>query len=310
MTNIYDSFLSLEDMRIRIRFLFEWSRGTKWCVERMQNPCTTVWLITNGERDLLLDEQTYRIRGGDLIIIPPYTRISLSLLEESPVPFQYLSLGCEWKMGVFDFVDYYQFPRLTHLDKEQLQSLIDVWKALRQSWDEFVEAVSFEHAATSSIYKKGILAPSRIEIPTNQGGRFFEIKGLLFQWLAAVFHLLQSQLPTGPKLLDDRVQKVCHYIGNHYAEKLSLKDLSEIVFLSESQLRVLFKKTLNVSPMNYMHQVRLQKAKEMLMVTDEPIGTIASAVGFDELSYFCRMFRKKEKVSPAKYRRTITDFHV
>ncbi|MDF2647625.1 MAG: hypothetical protein K0Q73_3430 [Paenibacillus sp.] len=306
MATIYDTFLSLEDMRIRIRFLFEWSKEAEWGLEHQQNPCTTFWLILNGERELQLDEQTCRIKRGDLIIIPPYTPISLRVTDYTSETFQYLSLGCEWKMGVFDFVRMYQFPQVTHFEFVQLQQLKEIWLALIRSWYVFVETVT-SHNEASPI--QSAIALSRIEIPTDQAGRFFEIKGLLYQWLAMVFDLLQKHLPSGPKLMDDRVQKVCNYIVHQYAEKLSLKNLSEIVFLSESQLRVMFKKTLNVSPMNYLLQVRLQKAKELLLLTEEPIGKIASAVGFDELSYFCRMFRKKEKISPAVYRRTTFVFH-
>jgi AraC-like DNA-binding protein len=299
MATINNAILSLENMKIRIRYLFEWFKEIEWRLERIQNPYTTVWLIVNGERELQLDEQIYQIRKGDLVIIPPYTSISLRSTKETSGTLNYLSLGCEWKIGAIDVVHLYQFPKVTPLENTQFEALREVWSTLRLSWDKFVEMALPEHAASL-----------RIELQTDQAKGFFEIKGLLFQWLAKVFHTLQEKLPVAPKLVDDRVQKVCHFIDHYYGNKLTLKCLSEIVFLGESQIRVLFKKSLNVSPMNYILQVRLQKAKELLMLTEEPIGRIGEVVGFEELSYFSRMFRNKEKVSPAEYRRKTRTLHV
>jgi AraC-like DNA-binding protein len=293
-------------MRLRIRHLFEWIKGTEWKFEQVQNPYTTIWLILDGDRELHLDDQWYRIKRGDFVVITPYTSISLRATNELSGPLHYLSLGCEWTWGAFEFVQLYQFPEVTHLDMPQFQSLKEAWVCLHRSWESFTETVADHTSSPKNIKNPPKIrntALPQIDLPVEHAEHFFQIKRELFQWLTVVFRLLKNKLPVKPTLMDERVQKVCLFVDNHYAEKLTMRELCETAYISESQLRVLFKKTLDISPMDYLLQFRLQKAKELLMLTDEPIGTIANECGFEELSYFSRMFRKRENVSPREYRK-------
>jgi AraC-like DNA-binding protein len=305
MNAFLDVVVSLEDMRLRVRHLYEWFKTEVRKFDKVQNPYTTLWLVLDGERELQLDERVYRIRGGDFIVMPPYTSISLLLPKGNRTPLHYYSMGCEWKQGGFEFVQLYQFPEIIPLEPPHFQSLKESWASLFQTWELFAEAVS-EHMAMpkgdSWQDRKNVLLP-RVDLRTDQAEVFFRTKRELFQWLIVVFRILRNRIPDKPALMDERVQTVCRVIGDGYAAKLTVKELCETVFLSESQLRVLFKKALNMSPMDYLRDIRMKKAKELLILTNKPVGLIAQECGFEEISYFSRMFRKKESISPKEYRR-------
>jgi transcriptional regulator GlxA family with amidase domain len=98
----------------------------------------------------------------------------------------------------------------------------------------------------------------------DQAESFFQTKRYLFKWLMVLFPLLRNRLSFPPVPMDVRVQTVCRIIGDRMTAKLTMKELCQNVILSESQMRVLFKKTLNVSPMEYLREVRLKKAKPAL----------------------------------------------
>jgi transcriptional regulator GlxA family with amidase domain len=90
---------------------------------------------------------------------------------------------------------------------------------------------------------------------------------------------------------DPRLQQVLLYIEDHLADKLSLKRLARQVFLSESHLSLLNRQKLKMAPMEYVRQVRLHKARELLLTTNYRIKEIAEMVGFGEQSQLSSAFR-------------------
>ncbi|MFC4600559.1 response regulator transcription factor [Cohnella hongkongensis] len=92
------------------------------------------------------------------------------------------------------------------------------------------------------------------------------------------------------------------YIKRHYAEELSLSDVAKFVHLTPAYLSSLFKKQTGENFNRYLIQVRVEKAKELLMTTDMKISDIAHAVGYPNASYFVRVFKKHEGTSPMEFK--------
>lgn len=99
------------------------------------------------------------------------------------------------------------------------------------------------------------------------------------------------------------IEKVINIISKEYPNhNLSLESISEIVNLSPSYLGRLFKKNKLVSITDYINYVRLEKAKEMIFSSEEPINTIMSMSGFLSRSHFFTLFKKAYGVTPNQYR--------
>ena len=64
-----------------------------------------------------------------------------------------------------------------------------------------------------------------------------------------------------------------------------------------------FAKATGLSPLEYVHAVRLEEAKQMLETEDAPIEAIALEIGYEDASFFNRLFRRKVGLTPAQYRR-------
>ena len=92
------------------------------------------------------------------------------------------------------------------------------------------------------------------------------------------------------------------YICQHFAGKLSVDELAAACNISVSALERRFKKHLNKTPHQYINEVRLDNARQMLLETDQSIGTIALATGFADHSHFTRAFTGKFGVSPSRER--------
>lgn len=99
-----------------------------------------------------------------------------------------------------------------------------------------------------------------------------------------------------------RMQKILRYIEIHYAEDITLADLSQSANISKSECSRCFKLSLNTTPYKYLTEYRLSMAAQLLKHTNEPVGNIAACVGFRQMSHFGKCFREKTGYSPKAYR--------
>lgn len=97
-------------------------------------------------------------------------------------------------------------------------------------------------------------------------------------------------------------QTVLDYVHAHYSEPLTIKEISEQVFINRNRLTQLFNKYTHMSPIKYLNQYRLYEAKNLIVSTDMPISDISPKVGYNELSHFIQQFREAYGLSPLKYR--------
>ena len=93
------------------------------------------------------------------------------------------------------------------------------------------------------------------------------------------------------------------YIQEHYREALSLDLLAEKAFRTPHYLSSIFIQEKGVGINKYIKNVRMEKARELLMGTNMKISEICEQVGYGSVSYFCRSFRNEYGVTPEQYRR-------
>ena len=101
----------------------------------------------------------------------------------------------------------------------------------------------------------------------------------------------------------DEVAAVKNYIYNHYAEDLNLETLAEKVYLSSGYLSFIFKKETGMNLNRFIRVFRMEKAKELLRITNMKVAMVSEQVGFANSSYFCRSFREYYGSSPESYRK-------
>ncbi|MEK4433990.1 helix-turn-helix domain-containing protein [Paenibacillus sp. FSL K6-2862] len=100
------------------------------------------------------------------------------------------------------------------------------------------------------------------------------------------------------------VQRVCEHLSSHPEGMLSLSDCAELVNVSPSYLSRLFKKEMGVSFIEYLMNLKVQKAKQLLKDTDCTITEIAEQVGYSERN-LNRAFQRFVQMSPNQYRMSV-----
>lgn len=95
---------------------------------------------------------------------------------------------------------------------------------------------------------------------------------------------------------------ICEYLKEHYAEKITLGEVTQRVGLSKYYGGRLFKQYMGTTIIDYLIQIRLNKAKELLAQGEYSIKQISYMVGYQDPNYFTWSFKKAAGVSPVKYR--------
>lgn len=149
------------------------------------------------------------------------------------------------------------------------------------------------------------LMSSAFDIYEKQPQGFeLHIRNLLSELWLNLF-LETSDLHSAQCIIDQqesRIKAMLTYIAAHYSEPLSLSEIAAVAYISPRECLRAFRKTLNISPIEYLIEYRLLKAQELLRNTDQSISDISASCGFSSSSYFGKTFRKQFGFTPREFR--------
>lgn len=103
---------------------------------------------------------------------------------------------------------------------------------------------------------------------------------------------------------DNYVNKTKRYISMNYDRTLSLKEIASYSNINEDYLNRVFKKSTGTTVIEYLTEVRIDKAKMLLQNTNIPIIDVAEIVGISSRQYFNQIFKKVTGLTPSKYRKS------
>ena len=118
------------------------------------------------------------------------------------------------------------------------------------------------------------------------------------------YPLEQNAIPAGNSVDSDFLKRLVTYVENNIEnESLRISDLAEASYVSESNLYRKTKALLGMSPLEYVHNIRLKVAESLLRDSDIPISEIVMRTGFRSHPYFSACFKKQYGKTPGQYRR-------
>ncbi|ULL16762.1 AraC family transcriptional regulator [Paenibacillus sp. H1-7] len=122
----------------------------------------------------------------------------------------------------------------------------------------------------------------------------------LLKWVSEVLSYKLHHEDETARLIADSMK----YIQDHYQSSLERDKLANMASLSSSYYSILFKKYSGYTPIEFINKVRLDKAKQLLRSTSEPISKIARDVGYQDPLYFTRLFAREVGMAPRMYRKS------
>ena len=113
---------------------------------------------------------------------------------------------------------------------------------------------------------------------------------------------------TEPKKQEERtITGITRYLQEHLAEEISLSVLAEQFHLNPQYISQLFKSEIGVNFLTYLTNIRIEKAKKLLLSTSLSIAGVAEQSGYRDYRVFTKVFKKSEGVTPSQYRRDFLD---
>lgn len=159
----------------------------------------------------------------------------------------------------------------------------------------------------SDKYVEDVFSEMAKEFREKKDGYNVAIKGLTYKLMTYLLRNYQRNYEPSSvanEIMAKRINEIIEYISLHYADTLTSAELSKKWFLSESYFCRFFKKATGQPPTEYINRIRVDKAAVLLKKTNESITKISSKVGFDDVNYFSRTFKKFMNISPSEYKKS------
>ena len=120
----------------------------------------------------------------------------------------------------------------------------------------------------------------------------------------AFFREIEDRLRNERMLREARpITDAKRFIQQHYQEALRLEDVSSAVGFNATYFSAMFKKETGQNFMDYLTELRMNKAKELLCSDENSVQDVADQIGYRDLKYFSRLFKKTTGISPSEYKK-------
>ena len=249
-----------------------------------------ILIINDGIAEVSTDDATYTIKPGQAVIINQNVMHTMHPLEHQKCTFYSLVFHPDFLFGHKN--SYLQTKYLLPVQNQHLFKMLVLDE--QNEWHErMMDAINDTIAINL----------------TKPFGYEIETKGHLCRF----WSLLISQLPRlkasvaipQVSLDEQRVKQAMLYIRTHYAEPISLEDIADSIHVSKSECCRCFSRTLQVTPFEYLMKLRIYEATKLLLDTSGQslsVAEAAASVGFNNTSYFNKLFKKYVGCTPTHYR--------
>ncbi|HIY58041.1 MAG TPA: AraC family transcriptional regulator [Candidatus Tetragenococcus pullicola] len=233
-------------------------------------------IILEGEVEYFFNQNWQTVRGGQILLFDPGVEHCEKQLANT---FSHqLHIGIEHFQFENQPADSFGNDQvLLPVQEDQVKIFDKAWQLL----NEFQQ-----HPSSFDLISKGLV---------------LEIMGLTWRCLVKRQQQAQSSLSKSDRF-NQVIQLIIAYMENNYAQDISIEQLATTHFISPTYLSKIFKEVTGVSPINYLIQIRLEKAFQLLETDEYSIKEVAKAVGYEDAYHFSKSFKKQYGQSPSKIR--------
>lgn len=278
------SYLDYQELKIRGTFNFpiefqhvdkyhpRYNMPLHWHIE------TEIIRVLSGSMQIHLDEDTYIINPGEIVFV------------QDGVLHGGKAFDCEYECIVFNLSE---FLTESLACKDEILSIKNQQFILQNIFNK-----------DEKVY--GVLNEIFECIKAPRPGYEFIVQGLLTASIGSIIQQNAYKINVFYNIKSKNriisIKKVLEKIKNEYSEKLTLNDLAKTANLSSKYFCKFFQEITNKTPIEYLKFYRIECAGRKLVSTDDSVTDIAFNCGFNNLSYFIKLFKKHFGVSPNQYR--------
>lgn len=227
--------------------------------------------VTDGEGTLECGGKSYHLSKNTLFLLPKGVHVKYYSQKGNPYRYYWVAFS-----GVYADTLLSQSGFSPESPVKTVVSPI-VKRSFKRIY-EFLKLSQTQNAVDSSLQPKILAA-------------FYDIFGVL----------LENRSNERPVAPNDLINRAVDFMNNEYPDGISVTDVCEKLFLNRTYFSVLFKKHMNVSPGEYLSNLRCSEACKLLKQTSLSVQTVAEAVGMTPNAFF-KLFKARMKMTPTQYR--------
>ncbi|WP_443937246.1 helix-turn-helix transcriptional regulator [Pedobacter sp. MW01-1-1] len=255
-----------------------------------QHAAYTIKFVFRGAEDCELNNRKMRIYPDSFVLIKAGSKVKSSINSLEPVDT--FSISFEQR-----FIDSFVL-------QHQMSGGIDT-SHLEDSFNESLYPISSDMLLTVKHLKRALESGSEDEIVINEGMKQALINYLKIhdsEYIQKIDKLSFIKSKTREDVLR-RLIVAKEFISSFFNQNITLEDIAEHACLSVNHLLRTFKEAYDISPYQYLMQVRLNRAKELLKTTSYSLNEVVMMVGFGCPSSFIRLFKSTFNTTPLKYKK-------
>ena len=257
-----------------------------WEGKGLSSPFARLYYVKEGEGTICTPETKLTMKPGNMYLVPSF--MPHSMMCQSGLGFYYLFVYERYGTQS-DIFDLYSFPY-----EVEANQAIDL---LFENYCNYYPELTLPYASAEDFYAHPSYREYAIRYAQMDRAQKMQLQG--FVWIVASFFMAKAQKI---EEMDERLLKVIDYVRENVGKVIETETLANMVCLTKSHLERLFREKLGTSPLQYILRTKIQCAQRLLMTTNYSINVIAHEVGFDDPSYFIRVFRQKIGFTPQDYR--------
>ncbi len=264
--------------------------GREWRYNNIVSPFTRIYLVTNGEGAIYINQSRYSLSAGDLFIVPKFTNHSYEC--DDFIEHYYLCFFDEMigQRSIFDIIELKHRLKATDMDYHLFERIVNINRSMAiphkdpQKYNNLNESPQF-HAFQSVM-----------DILNNT-----ESSGIIMQILSRFFNGCKTRSSSEMEGGYYRLTSLINHINNNLATPLKTKDLAEFICLSPDHFTRIFKRIMGITAKEYVQQKRIERAQALLITSRFTIQEVATIVGIPNISQFSSLFKKITNNSPRQY---------
>jgi|GEM_PF-237324 len=271
--------------------------GPRFFTTRSSLPSFLVFLTYSGGAQLIYDGKRYEIRQNDLFIID--CRKKHHYATDSSFGY-WGSIAFHFFGGNSDFL----FNTFFHLNGDSPVCTPPEYQHFYNLISLILDCYITKLHIPANVYQPDNDPPPEIFDPTSLSfGNDLNASLLITQLMTDLLQLMIKSKQTQSIPAD--FMAIRDYIANNYQQRITLEQLGKLFFLSPCYLQRTFKQYYGQTPSEYQISLRLNAAKNMLRYAPHfSVSEIALVNGFENRSYFNRLFRQREGMTPSEYRKS------
>lgn len=271
-----DMMRQLNQMNFKISLAGLAKREPGWRSEPYTHRFHSFWIISKGRGVYTLNGTSHTAEPGKLFVVSPGMTIERTADEDGPFEFYFIrfryALSYE-EEGVWHQEDSAEipFPLSGGYSIDNSPALLNACEGL-----------------CNLMKRRGQIVQMRQRI-------------LFLELLTLIVSDLRAQIAAGGT--NAAIEQTIDHMVNHYSDNITLEELAKLAGLSPSHYSRLFKKYASCSPIHYLTQLRMDRAKELLILSDYRLKAVARSIGYEDELYFSRLFKKFVGMPPSQYAR-------